>query len=72
MDNTHAKSKQIFIEDGAFVGAYSIILKGSYIGKNAVIGARSVVCGVVPENEILGGNPARRIRKINDIASIIN
>ena len=33
LDNTRAKSKQIIIEDGAFIGAHSIILKGSHIGK---------------------------------------
>ena len=52
------------IEDNAFVGARSMILKGITIGKNSIIGAGSVVTKSVPENEIWAGNPARFVRKI--------
>lgn len=52
------------IENGAFVGGHSIILKGVTIGANAVIGAGSVVTKSVPPNEIWGGNPARFIRAL--------
>lgn len=39
-----------------------IILKGSCIGKNCVIGAGSVVSGNIPDNQIWAGNPAKLIR----------
>ncbi len=53
----------IVIEDGAFIGASSIILKGVTIGKRAVIGAGSVVTKDVPAGEVWAGAPARRIRE---------
>lgn len=57
--------KPVSIEDGCFIGAHSIILKGVTIGRESIIGAGSVVTKSVPEKEIWGGNPAKMIRKIN-------
>ena len=57
-------SKPVTICDGAFIGAFSIVLKGVTIGKNAVIGAGSVVTKDVPDNEIWAGNPAKFIKKL--------
>lgn len=66
-DITRTKTKRIIIGDGAFIGGHSIILKGTHIGENAVIGAGSVVAGNIPANEIWAGNPARFIKKIKDV-----
>ncbi|WP_212635306.1 acyltransferase [Pseudozobellia thermophila] len=52
------------IKDRAFIGAYSIILKGVTIGENAIVGAGSVVTKSVPDNQIWAGNPAKFIRSI--------
>jgi len=57
--------KAVVIDDGSFIGAHSIILKGVTIGKESIIGAGSVVTKNVPDGEIWGGNPAKLIRKIN-------
>lgn len=54
-DNAKAVSAPITIDRGAFIGAHSIILKGSNIGENAVVGAGSLVSGTIPPNEIWGG-----------------
>ena len=59
-----AKSKPVIIEENVFVGAQCIILKGSCIGRNSVVGAGSVVSANIPENEVWAGNPARFVRKI--------
>lgn len=56
--------KPIIIEDGAFIGAHSIILKGVRVGSKSIIGAGSVVTKDIPNGEIWAGNPARFIRKI--------
>lgn len=50
------------IEDDVFIGARSIILKGSRIGSGSVIGAGSVVAGVIPGNVIAAGNPCRVLK----------
>lgn len=59
-----AEYLRTFIEDGASIGAGSVILCGITIGKNAMIGAGSVVTKDVPDAELWVGNPARFVRKI--------
>ena len=63
-DPAKIKSKPVIIEDNAFIGACTIILKGVTIGNGAVIGAGSVVTKNVPAGEIWAGNPAVFVKKI--------
>ena len=49
------------IKHGAAIGANSVVLPGVTVGKNALIGAGSVVTKDVPENAIVAGNPAKII-----------
>ena len=49
----------IKIKTGASIGGSSIILPGVTVGKNALVGAGSVVAKDVPDNAIVAGNPAR-------------
>ena len=44
----------------------SIILKGTVLGKNVVVGAGSVVHGIFPDNCIIAGNPAKVIKFIEE------
>lgn len=53
---------EIIIEDGAWIGANVVLLKNAHVKKGAIIGSNAVVTGVVPENEIWGGVPARKIK----------
>lgn len=57
------KRKPIIIGDDCFIGANSIILKGTTLGNNCVVGAGSVVHGSWPDNSIIAGNPAKLIGK---------
>lgn len=57
------KKRAIMISDGCFIGANSIILKGTTLGKNCVVGAGSVVSGTFPDNVIIAGNPATIIKE---------
>lgn len=61
----HDKVKKypIIIGEGCFIGANSIILKGTTLGKNVVVGAGSVVHGTFPDNVIIAGNPAKIVKE---------
>jgi acetyltransferase-like isoleucine patch superfamily enzyme len=52
-------SAPIVIEDDAWIGFGSTILKGVTIGKGAIVGAATVVTKDVPAYAIVVGNPAR-------------
>ena len=60
------KSEEIIINSNTFIGAHVIILKGSIIGRNTVVGAGSVLACKVSKNEIWAGNPIKFIKKLND------
>lgn len=51
----------IIIAESVWLGANVIVLKGVEIGKGAVVAAGAVVTKSIPENEIWGGIPARKI-----------
>ncbi|MCK4753163.1 MAG: acyltransferase [Planctomycetes bacterium] len=54
----------VVIEDGAVLHEGCVILKGVTVGQRAVVGANAVVTKDVPPFTIVGGVPARIIRKI--------
>lgn len=56
---------ETIVEQGASIGSSATILCGITIGKNAIVGAGSVVTKNVPENTIVAGNPAKIIKTIN-------
>lgn len=64
-DRRFVYSKPILIRKGAWIGAAATVLPGITIGRNAIVGAGSIVTKDVPDNTIVAGNPARIIRKIN-------
>ncbi len=63
-DGQFVKSAPVTIEDDAWIGAHSIILKGVTIGARSIIGAGSVVTKSIPADCIAAGNPCRVIRMI--------
>ena len=54
-----AAPSDIHIGENAWIGARSVILGGSRIGKGAIIGAATVVDFEVPPFAIVAGSPAR-------------
>lgn len=54
----------IVLEKNVWVGSNATILQGVTIGENAVVAAGAVVTRDVPANTIVGGVPAKFIRKI--------
>ena len=64
-NNNYIRRKLVRIEDEAFIGTGTIILKGTHIGRGSIIGAGSIVCGEIPPFEIWAGAPARFVKKID-------
>lgn len=60
-----ANARPVTIGTNVFIGTRAIVCKGVTIGNNAVIGAGSVVTHDVPDDTIVGGNPATVIRRIS-------
>lgn len=56
----------ITVGDNVWIGGNTVILPGVTIGKNAVIGAGSVVSKDIPDNVIAAGNPCKVIREITE------
>lgn len=51
------------VKTGASIGSGVTLLPGITVGKNAIVGAGSLVAESVPANSIVAGNPARLLRK---------
>lgn len=54
------------VEKGASIGSNATILCNVRIGKNAIVGAGSVVTKDVPENAVVAGNPAKVLRYLGN------
>lgn len=57
--------KDVHLCKGAWIGANAIILPGVTVGKNAIVGAGSLVTHDVPDYAVVVGNPARQIRTLD-------
>lgn len=62
-EDFHPVDAPVTIEDYVFIGPRAIILPGVTIGKGAVVGAGAVVTKDVPPMTVVGGVPAKEIRK---------
>ena len=58
--------KPITIGDDVWIGGGAIVCPGVTIGNGAVIGAGAVVTKDVPDHVLVGGNPAKIIKKIDN------
>lgn len=58
--------QRIIIKKGASIGANATILGGITIGENSLIGAGSVVTKNVPPKELWVGNPAKKLKNIDN------
>lgn len=63
-DWSNVPMKPIVIEDKAWIGFDSTILKGVTIGEGSVVGAKSVVTRNVDPYTVVAGNPAKVVRKL--------
>ena len=66
MDFQNKVDKGIVVGNDVVIGMNSVILKGVHIGNRSIVAANSLVTKDVPDDCIVGGNPAKIIRKINE------
>lgn len=62
-DSGRGDKFKVIIEDDVWIGHSAIILSGVTIGCGSIIAAGAVVTKDVPPCSIVGGNPARLIKK---------
>lgn len=53
----------VHIGDGCWLGTSVVVLPGTRLGRNVVVGAGAVVRGTFPDHSVLAGVPARIIRR---------
>ncbi len=58
-------TKPIVLKDNVWIGHGAKVGKGVTIGENSVVAAGAVVVKDVPDNVVVGGNPAKVIKTIN-------
>lgn len=61
--------KPIKLGSNVFVGMGAVILPGSNIGNDVIVGAGSVVRGKIPDNSIVLGNPAVIVGALDEKAT---
>ncbi|TGK97372.1 acyltransferase [Leptospira levettii] len=62
-EHGHSKNEPIEIGDDCWLGVNSVILPGVKLGKGCVVGANSVVTKNFPDYSIVGGVPAKLLKK---------
>lgn len=60
------EAKKVIIGNNVFLGINSIILMGTQIGDNVIVGAGSVVSGKIPNDVVIAGNPAKIIMTLDE------
>ncbi|OJF97031.1 2,3,4,5-tetrahydropyridine-2,6-dicarboxylate N-acetyltransferase [Alkalibacterium sp. 20] len=64
-----ANAKPVVIEDNVLIGANAVILEGITVGKGSVVAAGAIVTEDVPQDTVVAGVPARKIKNTSDVAS---
>ena len=59
------ETKPVSIGDNVWIGDKATILRGVSIGSNVIIAANSVVNKDIPDNCVVGGVPARILKRLN-------
>ncbi|CAE7594888.1 unnamed protein product [Symbiodinium microadriaticum] len=58
-------TKPVHIKQNAWIGDSAIVLKGVTVGENSIVGAGALVTKDVPDNCVVGGNPAKVIKELD-------
>ena len=61
--------KPISVGENCFIGMRTILLPGTTIGNNCIVGAGAVVKGNYPDHVVIAGNPAKVICTIEEFTN---
>jgi tetrahydrodipicolinate N-acetyltransferase len=56
----------VVIEDEVLIGANAVVLEGCRVGRGSVVAAGAVVTADVPELVVMAGQPARKIKDVDE------
>ena len=62
--NNQLYSKRIIIKGDVWIGCNCVILSGVVIGERSIVAAGAIVTKSVSNNSLVGGNPAKLLKKI--------
>lgn len=57
---------EVLIGEYCFIGPYSCIMPNSKIGSGCIVKAYSYINGSFPDNVLIGGNPAKVLKKLDE------
>lgn len=57
--------KETLIGENCFIGYGAVILPGTKLGRQCIVGANAVVSGVFPDYSVIVGSPGRIVKKYN-------
>ncbi len=60
-------AEPVAIGDNVWIGGSATILPGVSIGNNVVVAAGAIVTKDIPDNVVVGGNPARVIKELKPV-----
>ena len=60
------RDSEVIIEDDVWIGANVSVLKGTRIGRGAIIGAGSIVSKDIEPFTVNAGNPSQMLRRLNE------
>jgi len=69
--NREADHAPCYIKIGAIIAAGCMIKPGVTIGRNSVLGLGSVLTKDIPDNEICAGNPAKKIKDVDEDGMVV-
>jgi acetyltransferase-like isoleucine patch superfamily enzyme len=62
-------AENVEIGEGTWIGAHATLGRNVTIGKGCMVLADACVMKDMPENTLIGGVPARIVRKLNEVES---
>ncbi len=58
-----ARTRKIIVGNHVWIGQDATVLYNTNIGDGSIVGAKSLVKGIFPNNCVIGGNPAKILKK---------